>query len=453
LQYKNIKPDLERTGCTPDKYAAHLSGQEQTLAKGPSFKGFVICKGGPLAKTITGKNVSNHTSIFDKVIRYNDAETVRGLGLYPYFREIESGQDTEVIIQGKKVLMLGSNSYLGLTNDPRVKKAAIDAIEKYGTGCAGSRFLNGSLDIHTALEERLAAFVDKEAAVVFSTGFMANLGFIAAVVQRGDYILADRLDHASIIDGANLSFGRLKRFEHNDPSSLEAVLKSIPLEAGKLIVIDGIFSMDGDIADLPRIVPLAEKYNTAVMVDDAHSLGVIGPRGEGTAAHFGLQDRIDAIMGTFSKSLATVGGFIAGNAKLIDFLRHTSRALMFSASLPPASVAAVMKSLDIIEQEPERREALWENTTAMAEGLVDLGYDIGSSNTPVIPILIGGMKKTFRMCIRLQEEGVFVNPVVPPAVPQNRSLIRISLMATHTRQQIDMALSYLKKVGRELNVI
>ena len=404
-------------------------------------------------KTITGKNVNNHTSIFDKVIRYNVAETVRGLGLYPYFREIESGQDTEVIIQGKKVLMLGSNSYLGLTNDPRVKKAAIDAIEKYGTGCAGSRFLNGSLDIHTALEERLAAFVDKEAAIIFSTGFMANLGFIAAVVQRGDYILADRLDHASIIDGANLSFGRLKRFEHNDPSSLETVLKSIPLEAGKLIVIDGIFSMDGDIADLPRIVPLAEKYNTAVMVDDAHSLGVIGPKGEGTAAHFGLQDRIDAIMGTFSKSLATVGGFIAGNAKLIDFLRHTSRALMFSASLPPASVATVMKSLDIIEQEPERREALWENTKAMAEGLVDLKYDIGSSNTPVIPILIGGMKKTFRMCMRLQEEGVFVNPVVPPAVPQNSSLLRISLMATHTRQQIDMALSCLKKVGRELNVI
>ena len=397
--------------------------------------------------------MNNHTSIFDKVVRYNDAETVRGLGLYPYFREIESCQDTEVIIQGKKVLMLGSNSYLGLTNDPRVKKAAIDAIEKYGTGCAGSRFLNGSLDIHTALEKRLAAFVEKEAAIIFSTGFMANLGFIASVVQRGDYILADRLDHASIIDGANLSFGRLKRFEHNDPASLETVLKSIPLEAGKLIVIDGIFSMNGDIADLPRIVPLAEKYNTAVMVDDAHSLGVIGPRGEGTAAHFGLQDRIDAIMGTFSKSLATVGGFIAGNAKLIDFLRHTSRALMFSASLPPASVAVVMKSLDIIEQEPERREALWENTKAMAEGLLDLRYDIGSSNTPVIPIFIGEMEKTFRMCMRLQEEGVFVNPVVPPAVPQNNSLIRISLMATHTRQQIDMALSSLKKVGREMNVI
>ena len=397
--------------------------------------------------------MNNHTSIFDKVVRYNDAETVRRLGLYPYFREIESAQDTEVIIQGKKVLMLGSNSYLGLTSDPRVKKAAIDAIEKYGTGCAGSRFLNGSLDIHTALEKRLAAFVEKEAAIIFSTGFMANLGFIAAVVQRGDYILADRLDHASIIDGANLSFGRLKRFEHNDPASLETVLKSIPLEAGKLIVIDGIFSMNGDIADLPRIVPLAEKYNTAVMVDDAHSLGVIGPRGEGTAAHFGLQDRIDAIMGTFSKSLATVGGFIAGNAKLIDFLRHTSRALMFTASLPPASVAAVMKSLDIIEQEPERREALWENTKAMAEGLLDLRYDIGSSNTPVIPIFIGEMEKTFRMCMRLQEEGVFVNPVVPPAVPQNNSLIRISLMATHTRQQIDMALSSLKKVGREMNVI
>ena len=384
---------------------------------------------------------------------YNDAETVRKLGLYPYFREIESGQDTEVIIRGKKVLMLGSNSYLGLTNDPRVKKAAIEAIEKYGTGCAGSRFLNGSLDIHTALEDRLAKFVGKEAATIFSTGFMANLGFISAVAQRGDYILADRLDHASIIDGANLSFGRLKRFEHNDPSSLETALKSIPLEVGKLIVIDGIFSMDGDIADLPRIVPLAEKYNTAIMVDDAHALGVIGPKGEGTAAHFGLQDRIHAIMGTFSKSLATVGGFIAGDTKLIDFLRHNSRALMFSASLPPASVAAVMKSLDIIEQEPERREALWENTRAMSTGLLDLHYDIGSSNTPVIPILIGGMEKTFKMCIRLQEEGVFVNPVVPPAVPQNKALLRISLMATHTRQQIDIALSCLKKVGREMNVI
>jgi 8-amino-7-oxononanoate synthase len=404
-------------------------------------------------KTIPGKNVNSPTSIFDKVVRYNDVETVRGLGLYPYFREIESGQGTEVVIRGKKLLMLGSNSYLGLTNDPRVKKAAIDAIEKYGTGCAGSRFLNGSLDIHTALEEKLAAFVDKEAAIIFSTGFMANLGFIAAVVLRGDYILADSLDHASIIDGANLSFGRLRRFEHNDSSSLKTALKSIPLEAGKLIVIDGIFSMDGDIADLPRIVPLAEKYNAAVMVDDAHSIGVIGPKGDGTAAHFGLQDRIDAIMGTFSKSLATVGGFIAGNAKLIDFLRHTSRALMFSASLPPASVAAAMKALDIIEQEPERREALWENTKAMVRGLLDLGYDIGSSNTPVIPILIGGMEKTFKMCMLLQEEGVFVNPVVPPAVPQNSSLIRISLMATHTRQQIEMALSCLKKVGREMNVI
>jgi len=349
-------------------------------------------------KTTTEKKVSKHPSIFDKVVRYKDAETVRKLGIYPYFREIESGQDTEVIIQGKKVLMLGSNNYLGLTNDPQVKKAAIDAIEKYGTGCAGSRFLNGCLDIHTVLEERLAAFVDKEAAIVFSTGFLANLGFIAAVVQRGDYIIADRLDHASIIDGANLSFGRLKRFEHNDPSSLEVVLKSIPLEAGKLIVVDGMFSMDGDIADLPRIVPLAEKYNAAVMVDDAHSLGVIGPRGDGTAAHFGLQDRIDAIMGTFSKSLATVGGFIAGNAKLIDFLRHTSRSFIFSASLPPASIAAVLKSLDIIEQEPERREALWENTKDMAEGLVELGYDIGASNTPVIPIRIGVMVKTFDLC-------------------------------------------------------
>jgi 8-amino-7-oxononanoate synthase len=387
------------------------------------------------------------------VFIYKDAENVRKSGLYPYFREIESGQDTEVIIQGKKVLMLGSNSYLGLTNDPRVKKAAIDAIEKYGTGCAGSRFLNGNLDIHTILEERLAAFVDKKAAIIFSTGFMANLGFIATIVQRGEYIIADRFDHASIIDGANLSFGRLKRFEHNDPSSLEAVLKSIPFEAGKLVIVDGIFSMDGDIADLPRIVSLAEKYNSAVMVDDAHSLGVIGPKGDGTAAHFGLQDRIDAIMGTFSKSLATVGGFIAGDAKLIDFLRHTSRALMFSASLPPASVATVMKSLDIIEEEPWRRETLWENTKTMADGLIDSGYDIGSSNTPVIPILIGEMEKAFRMCIRLQEEGVFVNPVVSPAVPRDCSLIRISLMATHTRQQIDMALDTFKKVGQEMNII
>ncbi len=392
-------------------------------------------------------------SIFDKVRNFKEAEAVRRMGLYPYFREIESEQDTEVVINGKKVLMLGSNSYLGLTNHPAVKRAAIRAVEKYGTGCAGSRFLNGSLDIHRQLEERLADFVGKPAAVLFSTGFMANQGLIATLVQKGEYVVTDKLDHASIIDGALLSFGKMRRYEHNNMESLERVLSSMKHEAGKLIVVDGVFSMDGDIADLPGIIPLAKKHNAALMVDDAHAFGVLGPKGDGTAAHFGVEDSVDIIMGTFSKSLATVGGFIAGDHALIDYLKHHSRALIFSASLPPASVAAVMAALDIMEREPERREKLWSNTWRMLNGLKELGFDTGDSNTPVIPVLIGDMFTTFRMCIRLQEEGVFVNPVVPPAVQPNQSLIRISLMATHTDAQIDTALEALARVGKELGII
>ncbi len=399
------------------------------------------------------KRTTMMPSIFNRAMSFKEAEIVRQMGMYPYFREIESEQDTEVVINGKTVLMLGSNSYLGLTNHPAVKRAAIEAIKKYGTGCAGSRFLNGTLDIHTQLERRIASFVGKEAALLFSTGFMANQGLIATLVQKGDYIIADKLDHASIIDGALLCFGKMLRFEHNDMQSLENVLSNIPLEAGKLIVVDGVFSMDGDIANLPQIVSLAQRYNSGVMVDDAHSIGVLGPNGNGTAAHFGLTDSVDIIMGTFSKSLATVGGFIAGDNDLIDYLKHHSRALIFSASLPPASVASVMAALDIIESEPERREKLWENTRMMHDGLVNLGFDTGDSTTPVIPVLVGDMMLTFKLCIRLNEEGIFVNPVVPPAVQPKGSLIRISLMATHTTEQISRALDTIGRVGRELGII
>ncbi|MFA4987209.1 MAG: pyridoxal phosphate-dependent aminotransferase family protein [Candidatus Brocadiia bacterium] len=392
-------------------------------------------------------------SILSKAYGYKEAEAIRRTGFYPYFREIESEQDTEVIIDGRKVLMLGSNSYLGLTNDPRVKEAAIEATRKYGTGCAGSRFLNGTLDIHRILEEELAAFVGKEAALLFSTGYMANQGVIGPLVSRADYIVTDKLVHASIIEGAVLAPGQMIRYEHNDMEHLEEVMAELPLEAGKLIAVDGVFSMDGDIANLPAIVEIAEKYNGAVMVDDAHSIGVLGPCGDGTAAHFGLTSRVDIIMGTFSKSLAAVGGFIAGTHELIDFLKHHSRALIFSASPPPASVGAVLAALKIVREEPERRAKLWDNTRRMQQGLRKMRFDIGKTETPVIPLHVGDRQKAFMMCLRLQQEGIFVNPVVPPAVRPKESLIRISLMATHTHGQIDFALNAIGKVGREIEII
>ncbi len=391
--------------------------------------------------------------IFDKCFNFKEADRVRGAGLYPYFRAIESEQDTEVMIRGRRVLMLGSNSYMGLTNDPRVKEASAKAVQEFGSGCAGSRFLNGTLTIHEELEELLADFVHKEAALLYSTGFQVNLGVISTLVGRGEYSITDKLDHASILDGCRLSYGRMLRFRHNDMGELERVLNSVKLDSNKLIIVDGIFSMEGDIANLPEIVRLAKKYNAQVMVDDAHSLGVLGPNGEGTAAHFGLTEQVDLIMATFSKSLAAVGGFIAGPYKVIDYLKHHSRPLIFSASPPPASVAAVKKALEIIQNEPERRERLWVNTRMLKEGLENLGFDTGTSCTPIIPVRVGVMENSFMMCKRLEAEGVFVNPVVPPAVPPGDCLIRASLMATHTEQQISRALDIFGKVGKELGII
>lgn len=375
------------------------------------------------------------------------------MGLYPYFRAMSSEQDRWVILKGKKTLMLGSNSYLGLTNHPDVKRAAIEATKHYGTGCAGSRFLNGTLKIHEELEKELADFVGKEAALLYSTGFQVNLGVISAIVGRRDFVLTDKSDHASIVDGARLAFGKIVKFKHNDMDNLEKHLAKIPLDAGKLIVIDGIFSMDGDIAPLPNIVALAEQYNAQIMVDDAHALGVIGPNGEGTAAHFGLTDKVDIIMATFSKSLAALGGFVASEKAVIEYLKHNSRALIFSASPTPASVAAARKSLEILKQEPERRKHLWRNTYYMAEGLTKLGFNIGKTETPIIPILVGEMLPTFTMCHLLEEEGVFVNPVVPPAVEPGRCLIRVSFMATHTTEDLDFALEKFALVGKKLGVI
>ncbi|WP_022671211.1 aminotransferase class I/II-fold pyridoxal phosphate-dependent enzyme [Hippea alviniae] len=391
--------------------------------------------------------------LFEKCYNFREAEEIRKIGLYPYFQPISSEQDTEVIINGKRILMLGSNSYLGLTVHPKVKEAAIKAIEKYGTGCAGSRFLNGTLDIHEELEERLAAFVNKEDALLFSTGFQANLGAIAGLVGKGEYVILDKSDHASIVDGSRLSFGTVKRFLHNDMESLEKVLASIEFEAGKLIVVDGVYSMDGDIANLPEMVKLKKKYNARLMVDDAHAFGVIGKNGRGTANHFGLEDEVDIIMGTFSKSFASLGGFIASDKEVIDYLRHFARSVIFSASITPASTAAVLAALDIMENEPELIDKLWANTERMRKGVVEMGYDIGTSCTPIIPLIVGDNETVLKMRRMLFDEGLFVNPVLSPAVPPNRALIRLSLMATHTFEQIDFALDKLYKVGKALKVI
>ena len=393
-------------------------------------------------------------SLLRKCIEFTEADRVKQMGLYPYFRPITTGQHTWVTLEnGKKVLMMGSNSYMGLTDDPRVIEAAVEAVKKYGTGCAGSRFLNGTLVIHKELEEELADFVGKEAALLYSTGFMVNQGVISTLVGKGEYIITDKLDHASIIDGARLSMGKMVRFRHNDMNHLEQVLAKLPRDAGKLIVVDGIFSMDGDIAKLPEIVELAEKYNAVVMSDDAHALGVLGPNGEGTPAHFGLTDRVEIIMATFSKSLASVGGFVAASWDIINYLQHNSRALIFSASPPPAAVAAAKKALEIIKTEPWRRQRLWEITHFMQKEIKGMGYDIGVSETPIIPIIVGDFLTVLKMNKMLEDEGVFVNPVVPPAVQPNQSLIRLSFMATHTDEDLEFALEKLRKVGKALGII
>jgi 8-amino-7-oxononanoate synthase len=388
-----------------------------------------------------------------KAAKFHESRMVKSLGIYPYFREISSAQDTVVTIDGKPVLMFGSNSYLGLTNHPEVKKAAIDATEHYGTGCSGSRFLNGSLDIHRKLEEELAELVGLPAAVVFSTGFQANLGVIASMVDRGEYVITDRMDHASILDGCRLSFGRKLKFLHNDVEDLERVLRSLPLESGKLVVVDGVYSMEGDIAPLPDITRLCDRYRAALMVDDAHGIGVMGRSGAGTVNHFGLEKKVSIIMGTFSKSLASLGGFIAADEDTIEYLKHRARALIFSASMPPSNVEAVRAALRIMKREPERIARLWENTTHMRDGLRASGYDTGLSETPIIPVRVGDSLTAFKMCKELQNEGVFVNPVVAPAVPEGDCILRVSLMATHTSEQVDTALEKIQRVGRALHVV
>jgi 8-amino-7-oxononanoate synthase len=391
--------------------------------------------------------------IFQKCIDWKDPETIRQMGLYPYFRMIASGQDPIVTMNGDAVIMLGSNNYLGLTNHPEIKKAAAEALEAYGTGTAGSRFLNGTLEIHVELEERLARFMKREAALTFSTGFQVNLGVISSLVDRSDVVILDNLDHACILDGARLSYGRVLKYQHNDMDSLEERLRSIEPDRGKLIVVDGVFSMEGDVADLVRIVELKNKFGARLMVDDAHGVGVMGENGRGTAEHFGVEDETDLVMGTFSKSLATVGGFVAGDGPVIEWVKHHARSLIFSAAPPPASVASVIKAIEIIEREPERRQQLWDNTRYMKREFGTLGFDTGNSASPVIPLLVGDDLTAFRMTIRLQEAGVFANPVVSPAVPQGRAMIRTSYMATHTREHLDRALEAIAKVGRELEVI
>lgn len=391
----------------------------------------------------------------DKLYRYDAARNARAAGIYPYFREIQSDQDTEVVIDGKKVLMFGSNAYLGLTNHPKVKEAAIDAIKKYGTGMAGSRFLNGTLDIHVELERKLAKFAGKEDALVYSTGFNVNQGVVGCVTGREDYILWDELDHASIIEGNRASLSNKLKFRHNDMESLEKQLEKCEPDKVKLIVVDGIFSMEGDVINLPEVVRLAKKYNANIMIDEAHGIGVMGKdyNGKGVHDHFGLTDSMDMIMGTFSKSLASIGGFIAADEAIIDYLRHNSRPYIFSASITPSATAAASIALDILQSEPERIKALWDVTHYSLEGFKNMGCEIGHTSTPIIPLFIRDNEKTFLITRMLFDEGVFVNPVVSPAVAPNDTLIRFSLMATHTKNQVDFALDKIEKVFKKMDVL
>jgi 8-amino-7-oxononanoate synthase len=391
--------------------------------------------------------------VFEKCCRINEqTQALKANHYYFFFRPLESGQDAEVTVGGKRVIMAGSNNYLGLTSHPRVKEAAIKAVEQFGSGCAGSRFLNGNLEIHEELERKLARFFRQEAAIVFSTGYQTNLGTISALVGRNDVAIIDKYDHASIIDGCRLSFGKVKKFRHNDMRDLDRVLRECK-DQGKFIIVDGVFSMEGDITDLPSILREAKAYGARVMVDDAHGIGVLGRGGRGTAEHFGLEHDVDLIMGTYSKSLAAIGGFIAGAANVINYIKHVGRSMIFSASLPPSLVATVSTALDIIEEQPQLREQLWRNTRKMLDGYKELGYDTGHSETPIIPILIKDGVKVYEMCRYLFEEGVFVNPVVSPAVPPGRELLRTSCMATHTEEQLDKVLDAFAKVGRKLGVI
>lgn len=382
------------------------------------------------------------------------AEDIKARGIYPYYRPISSGQDPLVTMaDGSKVLMFGSNSYLGLSDDPRLKEAAIAAIRKYGTSCSGSRFLNGTLDIHEELEAKLAKFVGKEEAVTYSTGFQVNLGVVSSLSFRGGFVFLDALDHACIIDGSRLGFSEVRKFRHNDMSDLEKKLWLTPRNANKLIVVDGVYSMEGDLAPVPHLVELCQKYNASLMIDDAHGLGVVGENGSGTASHFGLTDKVDLIMGTFSKSFGSLGGFIAGDRTVIEYLKHNSRTLIFSASMTPASVAAASKALDIMIEEPERREHLWKVTRHAQEAFKAAGFDIGHTESPIIPLFVRDTMKAMAIVKMAYDAGVFITPVIAPAVPEKDVLIRFALMATHSIEQVDEAVEKLTRIFKNLEII
>ena len=393
-----------------------------------------------------------HVALLDKCRNFTKAREVQAAGLYPYFKPISESEDTVVVIEGQKKVMMGSNNYLGLTHHPKVLEAARNALERYGSGCTGSRFLNGTLDLHERLETRLAEFFGKEAALVFSTGYQANLGVISGLVSRGDVVFIDKLDHASIVDGAKMSYGATERFGHRDLAQLDRLLDR-HADKGTMVIVDGVYSMEGDIADLPGLLKVCQKHGAALAVDDAHSVGVLGPRGDGTAAHFDMVDEVDVIVGTFSKSLASIGGFAAASENIIHYLKHNSRPLIFTAALPAANTAGVLAALEVMIADPERRARLWENTHRLRDGLHALGVDLGLTQTPIIPVLIGTMERTFMFWRKLFDAGVFTNPVVPPAVPPAECRLRTSLMATHTSDQIDFAIETFARLGKEMGVI
>ncbi len=400
-----------------------------------------------------GTETLQNIALFDKCKNFTRAREIQAAGLYPYFKPISHSEDTTVVIEGKPRIMMGSNNYLGLTHHPDVLAAAKAALERYGSGCTGSRFLNGTLDLHEQLESELAEFFQKEACLVFSTGYQANLGVISGLVGRGDVVFLDKLDHASIVDGATMAHGETERFNHGDLAGLERRMQRVPPNTGMMIIVDGVYSMEGDIADVPGLLKVAQKYGAALAIDDAHAVGVIGPRGDGTAAHYDLVDEVDLVVGTFSKSLASIGGFVAGSETVIHYLKHNSRPLIFTAALPPSNTAGVLEALHIMQGEPWRRDRLWTNTRMLQEGLRSLGFDIGPTKTPIVPVLIGPLEKTFLFWRQLFDAGVFTNPVVPPAVPPSQCRLRTSLMATHTSQQIGQALERFARLGKELGVI
>lgn len=391
--------------------------------------------------------------LFEKCRQFTKAKEIQAAGLYPYFKPISDSEDTSVVIEGQKRIMLGSNNYLGLTHHPQVLEAAARALSRYGSGCTGSRFLNGTLDLHGQLESAIAEFLGKEDCLIFSTGYQANLGLISGLIGRGELVYLDKLDHASIVDGAKMSYGDTLRFAHGNLPALDKMIERTKNARGAMIVVDGVYSMEGDIANVPELVRISKKHGVALALDDAHSIGVLGPNGEGTAAHFGLTDEVDLIAGTFSKSLASIGGFVAGSENVIHFLRHHSRPLIFTASLPPSNTAGVLAALEVMRREPDRRTRLWANTHRLQEGMRSLGYNIGESETPILPVLIGPMETTFIFWRKLFDAGVFTNPVMPPAVPASQCRLRTSLMATHTFDQIDFCLDQFSRIGRELGVI